>query len=59
MDVGQHFHHLLATAAIQGAGRFVGQQHGWVIDQRASDGDALALAAGKLRGIGAGFVAQA
>ncbi|MNV99268.1 hypothetical protein D3C71_1946100 [compost metagenome] len=43
--------HLLAQFQIQRTERFVEQEHTRLIDQRAGDGHALALPAGKLRGL--------
>ncbi|MCY1410087.1 hypothetical protein D9M71_254500 [compost metagenome] len=41
-------HHLLAAAAVQRAGRFVGEDDAAAVHQRAGDGNPLLLAAGKL-----------
>ena len=44
----QGFHDVVRCARIKIAGRLVGQQHGWRVDQRPRDRDALLLAAGEL-----------
>ncbi len=44
----QQFHHVLAALAVERAGRFVGKDDASAIHQRAGDGNALLLAAGKL-----------
>ena len=44
-------HHFEGGAAIEITGRFIGQQQGRPVDQRAGNGHALLLAAGKLGGI--------
>ncbi len=44
-------HDLVAGGRVEVAGGLVGQQDGGVVDQRAGDGHALALAAGKLVGL--------
>ena len=49
----------LARAAVEIAGRLVGQQDRGLVDQRPGDGDALLLAAGKLVGPVAHAIAQA
>jgi hypothetical protein len=38
-----------AGAGVQSAGRLVRQNQGWIVDQGASDSDALLLAARQLR----------
>src|SRR5260221_11458897 len=48
-----------AGTAIQVAGRLIGQQQGWAVDERAGDGHALLLAAGQFRGLVAHAPAQA
>jgi len=52
-------HDFVAGGGVQVAGGFVGQQDGRVIDQRASDRDALPLAAGELVGFMEHAVAEA
>ena len=47
-DLAQHLEHLLAGLGVERAGRLVGQDDVRVVGERAGDGDALALAAGKL-----------
>ena len=49
-EVGQQGHHLLAAAAIQGAGGFIGKDNLAAVHQRAGDGYPLLLAAGELAG---------
>src|SRR5947209_3608645 len=46
----EKIHDFHAGMSIESAGRLVGEQDGWMIDQRARNGDALPLAAGKLVG---------
>ena len=48
VEVGQQVHDLERGLAVEIAGRLVGEQHVGVGDDRAGDGDALLLAAGKL-----------
>ena len=50
-DFGEQVHDLHARLAIERARRFVGQQDFRVVDERAGDGHALHLAAGKLAGL--------
>ena len=52
-------HDFRAGLGIEIAGRLVGQQDGRLVDQRAGDGDALALAAGKFVGLVMNAVGQA
>ena len=59
VQILEHAHDLDAGPAVQVAGRFVGQQKFWLIDQSARDGDALLLAAGKLVWVMTGALAQA
>ena len=47
-------HDFIAGGGIEVAGGFVGEEDGGVVDEGASDGDALALAAGELRERGGG-----
>ena len=49
----------VAGAAVQIAGRLVGQEDGRTVDQRAGDGDSLLFAAGKLIGMMIGAAGQA
>src|SRR5208337_1737745 len=49
-EVSQKIDDLVLAAAVQVTGRFVGQEHAWLIRQRAGDRHALPLADGKLRG---------
>ena len=51
VQVFHEFHNFIAGLRIQVAGRLVGQDDGWIIDQGAGNGDALALSAGKLIGL--------
>ena len=44
----ENFHHFDACPAVEVPGRLVREQHFRIVDQRARDGDALLLAAGKL-----------
>ena len=46
-------------AAVEGTGRLVGEQEAGLVDERAGDGDALLLAAGKLHGAVMGSFGQA
>ena len=48
----------LAGMAVEVAGRFIGQNQGWLHDGGAGDGDALALAAGELIGAMVGAIFQ-
>ena len=52
-------HDFGAGFGIKIAGRFVGQQDGWFVDEGAGDGDALALATGQLVGFMVHAVGQA
>ena len=54
----QQLHDLLARFGVQVAGRLVGHDDGRVVDQRAGDGHALLLPAGKLVGAVVHAVAQ-
>jgi hypothetical protein len=54
----KHAHQLNAAARVEIAGRFIGQEHRRLVDQRAGDGDALLLATGKLIGIMVGAVSE-
>ena len=45
----QQPHHLGAALAVERAGRLVGEDHAPAVHERARDGDALLLPAGKLR----------
>ena len=55
----QRFHDLVRGARIEIAGRLVGKQQAWRIDQRPRDRDPLLLATGKLAGRVALALAQA
>ena len=55
----KHLQDFLAGAGIQVAGRLVGQQDRRMIDERAGDGHALLLPAGKLRRLVVEPLAQA
>jgi len=44
----EDFHDLGAGVGIEVAGRFVGEEDAWFVDERPGDGDALLLAAGHL-----------
>ena len=46
----EQFAELLRGGVVERTGRFVGEQELRLVDERADDGDALALAAGKLAG---------
>jgi len=48
VQADEHLHQVSGSLRIEGAGRLVGQDQRRVRDQRAGDGDALLLAAGKL-----------
>ena len=48
VELLKNAHDLDAGAAIEISGRFIRQQHLRIVDQRARDGDALLLTAGKL-----------
>ena len=51
VELLQQRHHLEARRGIERAGGLVGEDELGIVDQRARDGDALLLAAGKLRGM--------
>src|SRR4249919_2578159 len=55
----EHSQDLLAGAAVERAGRLVGEQDRWAVDQRSRDGDALLLSAGQLVRAMPGAFAQA
>ena len=44
----KHIHQLVRGSGIEIAGRLVGEQKAWCVDERAGDGNALLLAARKL-----------
>ena len=54
----EHAHDFDARLAVEVAGRLVGQQQRRLVDQRAGDGDALLLAAGKLVGMMVGALGR-
>src|ERR1700693_265090 len=49
VELGEELEDFMAGLGIQRACRLVGQQHGWMIRQRAGDRDTLGLASGELR----------
>ena len=51
VEVVEERHDLLAGLGVEVAGGLVGEDDGGTVDQRAGDGDALALAAGELVGL--------
>ena len=55
----QELQDLLAGARVEVAGRFVGEQHGRLADERPGDGDPLLLATGELGRLVAETVGQA
>ena len=55
----EHAHDFDAGLAVEVAGRLVGEQQRRLVHQRAGDGDALLLAAGKLVGMMVGALAEA
>ena len=55
----QQVNDLILALAVQVAGRLVGQEEGWVVGERASDRDPLALADGELSGTMCGAVREA
>ena len=59
VQLAEHLHDLLAGRAVEVAGGLVGQEDRGLVDQRAGDGDALALAARQLVGPVVHAVAQA
>ena len=59
VELLEHAHDLDAGAAVEIAGRLVGEQQGGLVGERAGDGDALLLAAGKLVRLVVGAVGQA
>ena len=59
VEVEQQVHHLLAGAAVQGAGRLVGQQQRRAVHQRPGDRDPLPLAAAERRRVGVAPVGDA
>ena len=58
-QVVQEVNDLILALAVQVAGRLVSQQEGWVVGERASDRDPLALADGKLSGTMCATVGEA
>ena len=48
-QIGECFDNLARALAVERGGRFVCQHDGWIVDQGTRDGNALLLAAGKLR----------
>jgi hypothetical protein len=44
-DLAEELHHLPAAVAVEGRGRFIGQNEAGLVGQRAGHGDALLLAA--------------
>ena len=58
VDAPQQLEHRVRGLGVQRGGRLVGQQHRRLGGQRAGDPDALLLAAGELRGVGAGAVRE-
>ena len=58
LDLADLFAQVFADSRIQRRQRFIQQQQAWAGDQRAGEGDTLALAAGQLMRIAAGEVVQ-
>ena len=58
MQACQYFHYFFASGRIEISSGFVGQQHEWIIGQRAGNGDTLLLSTGKLTGAMSQPVAQ-
>src|SRR6266487_5318726 len=58
MQPAEEVEDLGARSGVEVAGRLVGQDHGWLGDQRAGDRHPLHLAAGQLAGIVVGAGAQ-
>src|SRR5882672_3526017 len=56
VELLKHGQHFLAGARIQIARRLIGKEQRRMIDQCPGDGDALLLAAGKLRGVMVGAI---
>jgi hypothetical protein len=54
----EQFHDAPAVAPVEGAGRFVREAEGRLLDQGAADADALLFAAGELAGTQAGLARQ-
>jgi hypothetical protein len=48
MQLLEERQNLIASVAIKSAGRLIGQDQRWLIDERPGNGDALLLASGKL-----------
>ncbi len=44
LPLTQHIQHVVTCMGIEVARRLVGQQHIWMVDERAGDGDPLLLA---------------
>ena len=59
VEADEHVDNLLAGAAVQVAGGFVGEEDGGFLDEGAGDADALLLAAGEFGGLVAHPVAEA
>ena len=59
IELLEDLHDLLTGFGIQSAGRFVGQEHFWIIHDSSGDGHTLALTAGKLSGFEVHTFAQA
>ena len=59
LDVLELLLHLLAQLQVERAKRLIEQQHARLVDERAGDGDALLLAAGKLGHVAVGVVLKA
>ena len=58
VQIAEQVQNGLRRVRIEGAGRLVGEQHPRLVRQRAGDGDALLLPAGKLGGVHVRLVAQ-
>jgi len=50
---------VLGVGLVEVSGGFVGEEHVWIIGQRAGDGDALLFAAGEVGGAAVGFFGEA
>ena len=59
LDVFELLLHLLAQLQVERAERLIEQQHARLVDERAGDGDALLLAAGKLGHVAVSVVLKA